>query len=279
MTRPKAQPRARRPYEPRTRLPGHKQLTLPATPPKSHRRKRRPQTRPGPAVTNRPAWQAARDRNPAPVQVGALGVNGAAKHRAKTTSAMIAARRQKALDLLVAGHAYGSIARETGVSTTQVCWDIRAILAEIEDDTADLVKKYKTLSVRRLERLLAAWWPKAIGASVRRPDGQVVHYEPEKAAADVVRGILGDEADLLGLKAPAKVAFTDPTGTRPYGEMSDAELDARWVALEAAERGQAERKALAAAPGLPDLDVAPVEVTGGPGGALVGAGGGDEVGE
>jgi len=56
--------------------------------------------------------------------------------------------------------------------------------------------------------------------------------------------VLSDEAKLLGLYAPTKIAPVNPKGDRPYGELTDAERRAALAALYAA-MGAGDRDAVA----------------------------------
>ena len=111
------------------------------------------------------------------------------------TNARTSLRRQQALELRLAGASYRQIAVRLGVSLPVAWRHLQAALHEtLEEPTQDV----RQTELLRLDRLMMAHWPQAIGGDV--------------AAADRVIKIMDRRARLLGLDLPAAVAV--PVGAR-----------------------------------------------------------------
>lgn len=108
-----------------------------------------------------------------------------------TTEAAIEARRAAVLKLRIEGHSERYIAAQLGVSKTTVHEDIGASLVELADERLEATESWRDLHLARLERLVAAVWPKAEGG--------------DDFAIDRVVKLLKSEARLLGLEAPKKI--------------------------------------------------------------------------
>ena len=98
-------------------------------------------------------------------------------------------RREKVMELAFAGYSLRRIASEIGVSHVTVSRDIEARLKTAAEASPD-TRKYRELHRLRLNRLMTAWWRKAL-------------HDPD-ALGNVLR-ILDREAKLLGLDAPTKL--------------------------------------------------------------------------
>jgi hypothetical protein len=113
-----------------------------------------------------------------------------------------AARRQKALDLRIAGVRYRQIGAQLGVSYQTAFRDVQNALGELAKLQAGKAEKLRELEVERCDKLQMAHWSKA-----RSGD--------EKATRTVL-AVMDRRAKLRGLDAPQKYAPTDPSGTAPY---------------------------------------------------------------
>jgi hypothetical protein len=102
-----------------------------------------------------------------------------------------AARRQKALDLRIAGVRYRQIGAQLGVSYQTAYRDVQTALGELATLQAGKAERLRELEVERCDRLQMALWPKA-----RSGD--------EKAVRALI-AVMDRRAKLLGLDAPTKL--------------------------------------------------------------------------
>ena len=110
----------------------------------------------------------------------------------KTGQAEAAAeRRQKSLDLRIAGARYRQIGAQLGVSYQTAYRDVQTALGELATLQAGKAEHLRELEVERCDKLQMALWPKA-----RSGD--------EKAARTVI-AVMDRRAKLLGLDAPTKL--------------------------------------------------------------------------
>src|SRR4051812_5657443 len=96
-----------------------------------------------------------------------------------------AARRQKSLDLRIAGVRYRQIAAQLGVSHQTAYRDVQTALGELAAVQAGKADKLRELELERCDKLTVALWPKA-----RSGD--------EKAVRTVI-AVMERRAKLLGL--------------------------------------------------------------------------------
>jgi Homeodomain-like domain len=102
-----------------------------------------------------------------------------------------AARRQKALDLRIAGARYRQIGAQLGVSYQTAYRDVQTALGELATLQAGKAERLRELEVERCDKLQLALWPKA-----RSGD--------EKAVRTLI-AVMDRRAKLLGLDAPTKL--------------------------------------------------------------------------
>jgi hypothetical protein len=109
-----------------------------------------------------------------------------------------AARRQKALDLRIAGARYRQIGAQLGVSYQTAYRDVQTALGELAALQAGKAEQLRELEVERCDKLTMALWPKA-----RSGD--------EKAVRAIV-AVMDRRAKLLGLDAPTQLAHAGTNG-------------------------------------------------------------------
>jgi hypothetical protein len=109
-----------------------------------------------------------------------------------------AVRRQKSLDLRIAGVRYRQIGAQLDVSHQTAYRDVQTALGELATLQAGKAEKLRELEVERCDRLTLALWPKA-----RTGD--------EKAVRAVI-AVMDRRARLLGLDAPTKLEHAGPDG-------------------------------------------------------------------
>jgi Flp pilus assembly secretin CpaC len=102
-----------------------------------------------------------------------------------------AARRQKALDLRIAGVRYRQIGAQLGVSYQTAYRDVQTALGELATLQAGKAERLRELEVERCDKLQMALWPKA-----RSGDEKVVR---------ALIAVMDRRAKLLGLDAPTKL--------------------------------------------------------------------------
>ena len=92
-------------------------------------------------------------------------------------------RRTRAVELAASGLSYDDIAKELGYANRSGAW--KAVQGALKAVQSDEVDEYRTLSIERLEAMLAVVWPKAMSGDV--------------AAVGMARRIVDAECRLLGL--------------------------------------------------------------------------------
>lgn len=85
--------------------------------------------------------------------------------------------------------------------------DVRKELRKLETQTSEAAQEVRRLDAERLDFLLLQLWP-----------SDDPEYPLTLGAVDRILKIMERRAKLLGLDAPAKIAHTDPTGTRAYND-------------------------------------------------------------
>src|SRR5713101_5308267 len=118
----------------------------------------------------------------------------------KTGQAEAAAeRRQKSLDLRIAGARYRQIGAQLGVSYQTAYRDVQAALGELATLQDRKAEKLRELKLERCDKLTLALWPKA-------------RIGDEKSVRAIV-AVMDRRAKLLGLGAPTKLEHGGPAGT------------------------------------------------------------------
>ena len=106
-------------------------------------------------------------------------------------SAAVAERRQRALDLRIAGVRYRQIAKELGISHQLAFHDVQVSLGELAKLSGQKAEKVRELEVERCDKLSMAMWPKAKAG--------------DHKAAQAILHAMERRARLLGLDAPERV--------------------------------------------------------------------------
>jgi len=113
-----------------------------------------------------------------------------------------AERAGRAVELKLAGHTLAEIAGQVGLGSRASAY--RAIMRGMRAlGKPEDVELLRDLQRARLEELLKALWPRAIGDE---------ETEPDLKAVDRILKIMARQAKLDGLDAPVKVAQTDAHG-------------------------------------------------------------------
>jgi AcrR family transcriptional regulator len=105
-------------------------------------------------------------------------------------------RQRMALELRKSGMSIRGIAQSIGVSPASAHKYLKSALVDLANEQRASAAELRALEDERLDRLLMAWFPLAIGGENRAPD---------PAAADRVLRIMHRRAAMHGLDAPAKV--------------------------------------------------------------------------
>ncbi len=109
-----------------------------------------------------------------------------------------AARRQKSLDLRIAGVRYRQIGAQLGVSHQTAYRDVQTALGELTALQAGKAEKLRELELERCDKLTMALWPKARSGN-------------EKAVRAVI-AVMDRRAKLLGLDASTKLEHAGVDG-------------------------------------------------------------------
>lgn len=129
----------------------------------------------------------------------------------------MATRRLKVAELVMAGATGAAIVNALGVSKATVSRDIAAVREMWKTEYVEAYNGLVDREYARLERLLRAIWPAAIGGNVKAVEACIKISESKRR--------------LLGTDAPVKVELTTFESRTGLAEMTDAELDKRIAAL------------------------------------------------
>ena len=125
-------------------------------------------------------------------------------------------RAKQALELRKGGASFPEIARALGYSAAAGAY--QAVMSALRKTLKEPAEEVRTLEVARLDAMLLALW-----AQVKQGN---------QGAIDKALKVEERRAKLLGLDAPNKVAPTDPSGEREYGDpLTDDERIRRTAAL------------------------------------------------
>lgn len=116
----------------------------------------------------------------------------------RTNARALTARQRevKALEMRMGGQPYSRIAKALGYRGRSSAYT--AVMRVLDRREAEPAERVRNLELQRLERLLKAYWSRAV--RVRQPD---------IGAAKLCLDILARRARMLGLDAPVKVDITD----------------------------------------------------------------------
>jgi len=132
----------------------------------------------------------------------APGRENARERRRRTRAKNAVLRESEALALFAGGDSYEEIAAKMKVSRSTAWECVRRGLARRAETEADTVKEARALYVARLELMLGAWLPRALGKGL---DADLQPMPPNEPAAKVVLATLDRYADVMGIKAPTKL--------------------------------------------------------------------------
>lgn len=136
-----------------------------------------------------------------------------------------AQNRERAAELKKMGFTYADIGKELGVSRQRAHQYVKEELEKLAEMTQGSIIALRQRSIERIDRMVLSLWSKAIKGDFQ--------------AIDRVVKLMEQEAKLLGLHAPQKIAPTTPDGEseyQPRAGMTPEERDARIAELLAAEQ-------------------------------------------
>lgn len=117
-------------------------------------------------------------------------------------------RQTQALELRKSGAQLSDIAKHFGVSAPAVYKWIQKALVPLRAELQAAAEELRAMEVAKLDRLLRAAWPRAIGK--QRADGSY-EKEPDLDAIDTVHGLIKTKCNLLGLNIkPEKSPDDEP---------------------------------------------------------------------
>lgn len=113
----------------------------------------------------------------------------------KAKQAEVAERRRKAVSMRIAGADWDTIVGALGYpDRNTACKDVRRAMEANRRDMEATAEELRSTEVARLDRLQAAFWPKALKGDTK--------------AAEIVRRCIMDRAKLQGTTAPEQVEHT-----------------------------------------------------------------------
>lgn len=122
---------------------------------------------------------------------------------ARAEEVALAEKEAQAINLRRAGASYEDIARQLGYADPSGAYRAvqRVLRRTIQEPADDL----RTLEGQRIERLLMAVWPLALGREVRQADGSMKREDPSLKAVEQARKLIADRRQLFGLDSPIPV--------------------------------------------------------------------------
>jgi hypothetical protein len=121
-------------------------------------------------------------------------------------------RRYRCFQLKLAGATYEQIGKQVGVSSTTAHYDVHQVLREYDTALRAMAGEAKTLAIAETYKVQLAM--------------MVAMEKGDTRAAQVILNCISLRARLQGTFAPVKIAPTDPTGTRPFGQEATEALRA-----------------------------------------------------
>lgn len=125
-------------------------------------------------------------------------------------------RRQRVIQLKIAGASERQIAELEGVSQNTIWKDVKAGLKAHADASAEDREELRSLMMMRYERLVMAWWPQAIGGDHR--------------AAEILRGYLADIRTINALDPKVPPAVVVNADTIDQSERLEIKIDGSHLA-------------------------------------------------
>lgn len=153
------------------------------------------------------------------------GVAGGRDGRRLGGRAKAAENRHRVMTMLTAGASPEEVAKALGMKQSRVNTIIRAVLETWEVADFRAVEHVKEAQLRRIDRLVSALWPRALGMP-ERPDAP--RRAPDLKAVAEIRQLEALRADIVGTKAAKKVEFGGTIGVHVDAEEVDR-LEAAWL--------------------------------------------------
>lgn len=125
-------------------------------------------------------------------------------------------KRRQSLELRKAGATFDAIARQVGYSSPASAY--KAVLQALKDTCQEPADEVRRLELERLDRIMLAHWPYAIG-SVPDPENPGAKLPADVNAAELVLRITDRRAKLLGLDV------REVRQTISYAAIDEAEPD------------------------------------------------------
>ena len=161
-------------------------------------------------------------------------------------------------DLYLTGKTQAYIGTQIGCSQSQVSAYLRKLYKRWETAASANIDKLKARELARLDKVeveaWAAWERSQADAETETTstfDGKITTTLKREGQVgdprflDVVNRCIAQRCKIIGVEAPQKIAPTDPTGTKEYESLTDAERAARLAAIFDAARARRDGQAVA----------------------------------
>ena len=102
-------------------------------------------------------------------------------------------KRAQVMTMRLGGATFEQIATQVGYADAQKAYE--AYKKAMDEAIQPVTDEIRYEELRRLDRMILTWWPKALGAA---------NTDPSPKAADIVFKCMDKRAKLLGLDAPIK---------------------------------------------------------------------------
>ncbi|MGW2384418.1 sigma factor-like helix-turn-helix DNA-binding protein [Streptomyces sp. NPDC001658] len=160
----------------------------------------------------------------------------------KAKSALVAQRRSEMLIMKIQGRSAQEIADHFGMSPSTARRDLNRAVTKARELEVQDAELYRYVQGARLETLLRAVMPLAIGSSLEG-DQPTEAIEVDLKANEQARKIIADITELFGLKIPVRTEISGPDGGAiPFSSGEAAEIMAL---IDISDQDNAQ---------LPDLD-------------------------
>ncbi|MFF7476665.1 sigma factor-like helix-turn-helix DNA-binding protein [Streptomyces sp. NPDC008092] len=148
----------------------------------------------------------------------------------KAKRALVAKRRSEMLTMKIQGRTAAQIADHFGISPATARSDLSRAIKRAHDLEIQDAQLYRHLQGARLESLLRAVMPAAIGTSLLPGDDPdaadpTVTTEVDLKASEQARKIIADITELFGLRVPVRTEISGPDGGAiPFSSGEAAEI-------------------------------------------------------
>ena len=112
------------------------------------------------------------------------------------------------------------IAEELRVEPGQICYDLKLVQKRWRVSALSDFNDAKSLELAKGDEMEREYWNSWTNSKTRNEE-----HCGDPRYLQGVQWCIHKRCEILGLNAPTRIAPTDPSGTKPYSSLSDAELE------------------------------------------------------